>query len=200
MYVEDLITSHDMIRSQISGMVEKAKPVKREYVSDGTIETTFALDMSGGLAQLALPQEIRPLPEIKTITGENEGPTETRQQDRPVPYSGLVLDARGLNAVPAMAPSITDETGQEIYGPAYVSREFAVQNGMAAFETDIDAAKSNPRVAGNPLVVTCLKTKGAMPCDLIISQADGSKIHGTSENLMLLKKCKVVIVLGLTQN
>ena len=41
-----------------------------------------------------------------------------------------IIDAKGLNAKPAMSPKVVDENGQEVYGSAYVSREFAVQQGM----------------------------------------------------------------------
>jgi hypothetical protein len=185
-----------MIGNQLMGMVRLAKPVKREFVSNGMIETTFAIDMTGGLAQLALPKEIKPVPKIKRISDKKENnDLEKRPFGGATPYSGLVFDASGLDGAPAMVPKIVNEAGEVIYGPAFVSREFAVQQGMAAFERDLDTGKANPRVAGNPLTIKCLKVKDNMPCDFVISNADASRIRGISENLMLLRQCKVVIVL-----
>jgi hypothetical protein len=194
-FVSDLVEENQMIRDQLWGMVRQAQAVKREYRSDGTVETTLAMDMKGGFAQLSLPREIKPVPEIKTIPQERQGDKKTTVQGSPAAHTGLILDARGIQAVAAMSPRIVDENGKEIYGPAYASREFAVQQGMAAFQTDIDAAKNNPRVLGNPLTVKCLSAGGKMPCDFVISNADASRIQSVSGNLLLLKQCRVVIVL-----
>jgi hypothetical protein len=194
-FVSDLVEENQMIRDQLWGMVREAQTVKREFRSDGTVETTLALDMKGGFAQLSLPREIKPVPEIKTIPQERDDEKKTTGQSVPVAHTGLILDARGIQAVAAMSPRIVNENGKEIYGPAYASREFAVQQGMAGFETDIDTAKNNPRVLGNPLTVKCLSAGGKMPCDFVISNADASRIQSVSGNLLLLKQCRVVIVL-----
>jgi len=194
-FVSDLVEENQMIRDQLWGMVREAQTVKREFRSDGTVETTLALDMKGGFAQLSLPREIKPVPEIKTISQERDDEKKITGQNAPVAHTGLILDARGIQAVAAMSPRIVNENGKEIYGPAYASREFAVQQGMAGFQTDMDAARNNPRVLGNPLTVKCLSAGGKMPCDFVISNADASRIQSVSGNLLLLKQCRVVIVL-----
>lgn len=194
-FVSDLVEENQMIRDQLWGMVREAQTVKREFRSDGTVETTLALDMKGGFAQLSLPREIKPVPEIKTIFQERDDEKNIMGQNAPVGHTGLILDARGIQAVAAMSPRIVNENGKEIYGPAYASREFAVQQGMAGFQTDMDAAKNDPRVLGNPLTVKCLSAGGKMPCDFVISNADASRIQSVSGNLLLLKQCRVVIVL-----
>ena len=92
------------------------------------------------------------------------------------------------------APKILDERGQEVYGSAYVSREYAVQQGMAGYAKDLTASQTNPRVTDRPLTVKSLKTEGAGQSDLIISNADADMIRGASENLSFLKQCRVMIV------
>ena len=114
----------------------------------------------------------------------------------PEVFSGLVVDARGIGVKPAMAPMILDENGQVVYGPAFVSREYAVQNGMSGYVTDIEAAESDTRVGYYPLTVKGLKTEGPGQCDIVISNSDAAKLRKSSENLMFLKECRVVIVLG----
>jgi hypothetical protein len=113
----------------------------------------------------------------------------------PAIFTGLVVDARGLNARPAMSPKILDERGNEVYGSAYVSREFAVQQGMAGYAKDLTASQTNPRVTNQPLTVKGLKTEGPGQSDLVISNADADTIRSASENLSFLKKCRVMIVL-----
>jgi hypothetical protein len=94
-----------------------------------------------------------------------------------------------------MSPKILDERGQEVYGSAYVSREYAVQQGMAGYAKDLTASQTNPRVTDQPLTVKGLRTEGPGQSNLVISNADADQIRGASENLSFLKKCRVMIVL-----
>jgi hypothetical protein len=196
--VKDLVEKSDMIRVQLQGMVKGAQMVKREYLSDGTVDVTLALKLTGGLTQLALPEYVRQVRDITPISGEPSGGNEPENEPPQAPstvYTGLVLDARGLQGQPAMAPVIVDENGREVYGSAYVSREFAVQHGMAAYDRDLKTAQNNPRVSNQALAVRALRTIGPSGCNFVISNADAWKIQNASENLLFLKKCRVIIVL-----
>ena len=95
---------------------------------------------------------------------------------------------------PAMAPKVLDEKGQEVYGSAFVSREFAVQQGMSGYARDLTAAQSNTRVTNNPLTVKGLRTEGSGRSDIVIRSADAASLRGASEHLSFLKKCRVMIV------
>ncbi|MBW1740799.1 MAG: LPP20 family lipoprotein [Deltaproteobacteria bacterium] len=198
--VKDYMVESDVIRSQVSGMVKGAQIIKKEYLSDGTVEVTLAIKIHGGFAQLILPPDIKQVSEIKTISPstpkEEKGEkTSGSPAITPTIYTGLVVDARGLGGRPAMSPKILDENGQEVYGSAYVSREFAVQQGMTGYARDLSAAQSNPRVTNDPLTVKGLRTEGQGRCDFVISNADAEKIRSASENLSFLKKCRVMVVL-----
>jgi hypothetical protein len=207
--VKNFIVESDVIRTQVEGMVQGAQVIKKEYLSDGTVEVTMAMKLHGGFAQLILPKDIKQVSEIKTIPPSTPAPPEaekvgeipmaTPQPTIPTPapaiYTGLVVDARGLGARPAMSPKVLDESGQEVYGSAYVSREFAVQQGMAGYAKDLPSSQTNPRVTNEPLTVKGLKTEGPGQSDLVISNADAGKIRSASENLSFLKKCRVMIVL-----
>ena len=183
--VRDYAVESDIIRTKVEGMVQGAEVVKQEYLSDGTVEITLAMSLRGGFAQLVLPEEIKPLESVK--------PVPPVEQSSAV-YTGLVVDARGLDARPAMSPKILDENGQEIYGSAYVSREYAVQQGMSGYAKNLEAAKSNQRVTDNPITVKGLRTEGAGRSDIVVSNADASVLRSASESLSFMKKCRVMIV------
>ncbi len=187
--VRDSMVESDVIQSQVRGMVKEARIVKREFLSDGTVEVTIAMDLHGGFAQLMLPRDIKQVPEIKVV------PPRPPKAQAPTIYTGLVVDARGLNARPAMSLKINDENGREVYGSAYVSREFAVQQGMAGYAKDLTASQTNPRVTNEPLTVKALRTEGPGQSDFVISNADAAKTRSDSENLIFLKKCRVMVVL-----
>lgn len=200
--VRDSMVESDLIQSQVNGMVKGTRVVKKEYLSDGTVEVTLAMSLRGGFAQLILPKDIQQVPEIKTIppappTPAQEPMTPEPMTPMPTPsvYTGLVVDAHGINARPAMSPKILDENGQEVYGSGYVSREYAVQQGMTGYAKDLATAQANPRVTNEPLTVKGLRTEGPGKSSLVISNADAAKIRSASENLSFLKKCRVVIVL-----
>ncbi len=199
--VSDLTEDGSMVCNQLEGMVRKAEIVKREYLSNGAVELTLAFNMKGGFAQLALPSDIRPVPQIRTL----KPPAGNEQQsadlspanvgEKSEPYTGLLLDARGLTARPCMSPKILSENGEEVYGPAYVSREFAVQKGMVFYTQDLETGKACPRLGNAPLLVRALRAQGPYRCDFVVSNADAATIQGRSKNLEFLKECKVAIVL-----
>ena len=200
--VRDSMVESDLIRSQVNGMVKGTQVVKKEYLSDGTVEVTLAMSLRGGFSQLILPKDIQQMPEIRTIppappTPSQEPMTPEPMTPMPTPsvYTGLVVDAHGIEARPAMSPKILDENGQEVYGSGYVSREYAVQQGMTGYAKDLATAQANPRVTNEPLVVKGLKTEGPGKSNIVISNADAANIRSASENLSFLKKCRVVIVL-----
>lgn len=186
--VKDFAVESDVIMSKVQGMVRGAQQVKQEYMSDGTVEVTMQVVMQGGFAQLVLPPDIKQVEPVTPVTPTAPAPKSSAL------LTGLVVDARGLNARPAMAPKILDEDGKEVYGSAFVSREYAVQQGMSGYGKDIETAMQNERVTDNPLVVKGIRTEGSGRCDIVISNDDAAGLRDASEHLSFLKKCRVMIV------
>lgn len=197
--VKDFVISSDIIMSQVQGMVKGAQIVHQEYMSDGTVEVTMQMSLMGGFAQLILPMEIKQVESVRPVLPVHKEPLPPiAEPSAPKPvsevFTGMVIDARGINARPAMAPKVLNENGEEVYGSAYVSREFAVQQGMSGYAKDLTAAQSNPRVTNSPLTVKGLRTEGHGRSDIVISNADASRLRSASEHLAFLKKCRVMIV------
>ena len=186
--VKDFTVESDIIRTQVEGVVNGSRVVKQEYMSDGTVEVTVRMPLGGGFSQAVMPKIL-----------------ERKQDPLPAPpampapggtaYTGLVVDARGLQARPAMAPKLLDENGKEVYGSANVDREYAVQQGMSGYARDLTAAQSNARVTNNPFSAKGLRTEGPGRSDIVISNADADKLRAAAENLSFMKKCRVMIVL-----
>ncbi len=189
--VKNYAVENDIIMSRVEGVIRGAKVVNQEYMSDGTVEVTIQMSLNGDLAHLILPKDV---PEGATKPTDREAMPTPFAKPKSTVYTGLVVDARGLNAKPAMSPKILDENGQEVYGSAYVSREFAVQQGMSGYAKDMEIARKNQRVTDNPMAVKGIKTSGAGRSDIIISNADAAILKNASENLSFMKKCRVMIV------
>jgi hypothetical protein len=196
--VWDIASKNDRVMAKVEDIIKGSKVYKQAYLSDGTVKITLQMNMFGGFAQLILPEEIKQIETIKTVSGGKETSPESDSVSPPVMaakrHTGLVVDARGTQALPAVVPVIVDENGKEVYGPAFVSREFAVQQGLSRYMTDIESARKSPVVGGNPLLVKGLCVEGNDRTRVVISNADASRLLSISDNLSFLKRCRVVIV------
>ena len=195
--VIDIVENFPSIMIQLKDMAHKAPEVEtmRKLQYDGTVEVWLQMSLGGGFSQLILPPEIRQIEPIKQVLKPNR-PTQLRIRSRSSEiFSGMVVDARGLEAVPVLAPIILDENLDEVFGPAFVSREYAVQHGVIRYTTDLWQAKFHPRVSDNPLIVKALKVLSPGRCDFMISNADAAKLRSASEHLLFMRECRVVIVL-----
>jgi hypothetical protein len=195
--VKDFTVESDVINAQVEGLVKGAKVVNQEYMSDGTVEVTVRMPLSGNFSQVIIPKALDRRREMAPPVIPPAAPEAPAQEG--VVYTGMVIDARGLQARPAMAPKVLDENGKEVYGSMNVEREYAVQQGMSGYARDLTAAQSNPRVTNpppsNPLTVKGIKTEGPGKSDIIISNVDAQKIRDASDKMTFLKKCQVMIVL-----
>ena len=195
--VIDIVENYPPIMSKLREMTNQAPEVDslRRHLYDGTVEVWSEMKLNGGFSQLILPPEIRQIESIKQVMpGKNTTQLRTDSRSSQI-YTGMVVDARGLKAIPVIAPRILDENLEEVFGPTYASREFAVQKGVARYTTNIGQAKFDPRVSDNPIVVKALKTIWPRRSDFIISNSDAAKLRSASEHLLFLRECRVIIVL-----
>lgn len=192
--MEDLAARDPQLLVKAREMVYESREVEdlRRLGDDGTLTVYLQFPLHGGFSQLVLPREIVHVDSITKVMPGKNAPVETTDPDA---YTGLVVDARNIGTQPALVPRIVDENGRDVYGPAFASREFAVQKGMSAYETDFDAAAENPRIGDAPLIVKGLRTEGAGRCNIVIANADAARIRKSSDHLIFLRQCRVVIVL-----
>ena len=198
--VRDFMVESDVINTQVNGLVKGAVIAHQEYMSDGTVEVKLRMPLYGDLPRIVVSKQkyIAPPAPVAPAPPAPAAPAPVvaaPAAPAPVAYSGLVVDARGISARPAMSPRIYDEDGKEVYGSANVDREYAVQQGMSGYARDLTAAQSNQRVTANPITVKALRNAGAGRSDVIISNADAQQIRASAENASFMKKCRVMIVL-----
>ena len=185
--VENFMTTSDVIRAEVSGIIQGAMIMDKKYMSDGSVEITVGMKLTGALADALLPKAPATPPVL--MTPPAGAPAVTGQL-----YTGLIIDARGLNVKPAMAPKVLNEDGKEVYGSAWINRDYAVREGMVGYMKDRDAAQSNPRVTDKPLMVKAVKVSGDARVDTVISNTDALMLQSASQNLTMLQKCRVIIL------
>jgi hypothetical protein len=189
--VANAMIESDIVTTKVSGIVRNFRVVDTRYMSTGDVEVDVEIPLSGILADALLPQQWSTMTPGQGFPGFQPG---MLPQQSGV-FTGLIIDARGLNARPAMAPKILNEQGNEVYGSGYVSREYAVQIGVVGYEKDINRAKSDERVKDNAAVVKALRVSGTNQADVVISNADAANIQAAGKNLNFMEQCKVMFIL-----
>ena len=180
--VDDVISTK--VRGFIRGARQNGDP---KYLSDTSVEVEYSVPMSG-ISDIMLP----PLTVPAAAPGEAAAaPTSPTAGG----ITGVIIDARGLKARPAMAPRILDQNGNAVYGPGTYSREYAVTNGVAGYSKSLEAAQKDARVMGNPLIIKGVATTGTNRTDISVSNADVSKIDSANRSYSVLKDCRVLILL-----
>jgi hypothetical protein len=200
--VENFITTSDVIKTEVSGFVQGAQIMKKQVNADGSVEVMVGVRLTGDLANLLLPKStgggspiLPPSGRSFTAQPREPAPVQPGQAPTAVAFTGLIVDARGTGVRPAMVPKIRNEEGREVYGSAFVNRQYAVEQGMVGYLKDVGAAQANPRVTDRPLLVKALKTDGPNRTDLVISNSDAQVLHGMKEHLSFLEKARVMVVL-----
>ena len=183
----------DVISTKVQGFIRGARPVGQpKYLSDTSVEMEYSVPMSG-ISDIVLPPVTVPL--ATSPAANNQGATPATNTTQAGGVTGIIIDARGLKARPAMAPRILDQNGNAIYGPGKYSRKYAVENGVAGYSKTLEAAQQDQRVVGNPMVVKGVGTSGTNRTDITISNADVSKIDTANRNYKVLNDCRVLILI-----
>ena len=189
---------NDKINTLAEGIVRNAHIVKgsEKYLDDGSVEVT---------CEVMLDDNFQTVPGFSSVLMKDMDfdeeypivPQATYKLSEIVKdevYTGLIIDCTGVSLVPALAPKIYSASGKEVYGSSMVSQSYATQQGMIGYDKKINNAKSNPRVAKNPLVVKATGVKGTNKADIVISDADAAKIENAAKQLKFLGECRVIAI------
>ena len=198
--IGDRLTADPIFRDGLTTLARNAPITHQAYLSDGTVEIELTMPLTGGFAQYVLPEEIRQVDAVTTMRPDQ--PSGSADAAAPANgtdsghYTGLIIEATGIGAVPSLVPVVVDESGETVYGPAFVSREFAVSRGMCGFATALEAARSDDkRVGERPMIIKAIRTNATGDTDLVVSSADAARLRSSVVHLNFLKACRVVIVM-----
>ena len=260
--VENFMTKSDIIRTRVDGILRGAMPVKKQYLSDGSVEVTVVMRMKGEFLNAVVPETfgsatlppppLRPAPSVQYPSPAKPEPVPPAPVKRPEPpriepakppqvpqqpekrpeppkmtqpqqpqpekkpeppqqppvvvpdpstvqfrggkATGIVIDGRGLGLRPALLPKIVDPQGQEIYVGQVVPRTNAVEQGVAGYAKDVNAAANNFRVTDNPAVIRGVRASGAARTDIVLSQTDSQVLRDLGKKGDFLQFCRVIIV------
>lgn len=212
--IENAIIRDDVIFNRVQGVVRNFKVIDIRYMSTGDVEVDVEMPIVGALSDLLLPKKFgggkflkitqplcpccgQPWPEGKPVPEGTQliMPTSNSNVTAAEKYTGLIVDARGLNVQPAMSPKIFDENMEEIYGELFINRMYAVEIGVVGYAKDSEAAKQDERVRNNPFTIKALKAHGTNNSDVIISNSDALMIHAIAEKFNFFQRCRVIFLI-----
>ena len=189
--VETLANSDPLFMAKIQELIKQAPVVKQFYLSDGTVTIILELSLSGAFYQLVMPHEVE---QIDIVTPVNlSAQREGKRPDESI-WTGLVIDAYGLTLNPALVPRIVDERGDRIYGPEFISRDFAVRWGGCGYISALDPSVKTDRIGSHPMIVRGIRVKGPERTDIVISTADASRIRAAAEHVFFMREGRVVVL------
>lgn len=196
--MKDGAIESDKINTLAEGIVRNAHIVKgsEKHFDDGSVEVT---------CEVMLDDNFQTVPGFSSVLMKDMDfdeeypivPQATYKLSDLVKdevYTGLIIDCTGVTLVPALAPKIYSASGKEVYGSSMVSQSYATQQGLIGYDKKIENAKSNPRVAENPLIVKATGVKGTNKADILISDADAAKIENAAKQLKFLGECRVIAI------
>ncbi len=164
----------DAIKTRVEGLLRGYRVGDKRYFSDGGVEVDIEVPVAL-LTEVFDPEPIQVLAGLK-VEGEKTN-------------TGLVIDARGLKVIPALAPRLLDDAGKALYSVDSLSPEARKVSGVASYVQTLDEAKKSQKAGDKPLVLKATKANGT---DLQLNSADALKLLAT--NAGFLAEGRVVIV------
>jgi len=191
------------LAARVRGAVQNS-PLERPAVFADSGEIKVTESLRGKLAELILPTTIQfqsgiapkmPTSMEQSMSFEASEPEHVGSGAGTGGFTGVIVDARGLKVTPALAPVIYGQDGQGAYGAFLVSRQSAIDKGVAAYAETTDPQVLRERVGERPLTVKALSAYGSWRTDLIISTPMARLVRAVMRSGEAVNDCRVVIVL-----
>jgi|GEM_PF-507760 len=188
------MAADDNVRTKVEGFVKGFRFGEPHYMDDLTIEMFVELPLDG-IGEIVLPSAVAAKPSVTAWSFGADGKGSAPTGLKSTVYTGLVVDARGLGVLPALAPRILEGGGKELYGTANVEQSWAAKHGLAGYAKTVEGAMAlKDRVGDNPCVLKAVSASGAAKTDLVVGAEDALLLKGAAQNLKFLAEARVVFV------
>ncbi len=199
--VQDLTIASDTIRTKVSGLLQGAKVTEERYNMDGSYEVKIALPLygkTGSVASVVLPAvapaQRMPIPAPRVNMIPEAKQAEVVQNG----YTGIIIDATGLDLQATFSPAIYDTNERVIYGMANIDPDFAIDHGMVSYAKSVEGARALARIGSDPLVLKAVAVRGGKNStnnvNVVVTPEDGDVILLANAKSGMLDKCAVVFV------
>ena len=202
--VENMMVTSDIIRTQVSAVIQGARIVDEYSLDNNGYSVTLEVPLFGvnSIAGAVLER-----PSVRERYIEPDRIYVPERRDRPIrdntgtsaapaprgkaigDYTGLIVDCRGLGLKPAMSPVIKNEGGESIYGYKNLDYDEVIENGMAGYAYTMKEAK---RAGSNPLIVRAIALDGS--ANPVLAAEDARRVLIENGATGFLDKTRVVFL------
>ena len=199
-YLKDEKLHNSQLGAKVNSTIKGSREVSTIYTKfdDGSILATVTLEIQmkgeNGLANAVLPEIEFPItdqyePEVKPKP-------EPEAKPKPEPeYTGLIIDARGFNIKPMMAPRIFTFNNKLVYGYKDINQEVIIKYGTVGYHRDLEKAEGDTRVGKVPLIIEAIDTLNKNGVDPVVSREDARRIYIADNISGFLKSLSVIILI-----
>ena len=201
--VINFVTTSDVVKSRVSGLIKGAVIVEEQTAPDGSYRVVMSVPMYGtqGLSSAILPalrENTPPAPPPPVISATITAEIRAQVQTRGTGYTGVIVDASGMGLKPSFSPVIYDTSGRAIYGVSNINYDQAIERGMVGYASSLSSAQTLPRIGGSPIVVRAVQVRGGNnstnPVNVVVSVDDGDRILAANAQSQMLMNGSVVFV------
>jgi hypothetical protein len=112
-------------------------------------------------------------------------------------YTGLIIDARGLDLNRSMSPAIRRRDGTVVWNGGEASPDYVISEGIVTYAATMQQALDQQRAGARPLVVKAVaRHETPFPSDPYIDDADAESLLKAAQRDTFLKKYRVIFVIG----
>jgi hypothetical protein len=205
MLVRDFLLTNTQLNDQVSNLLTEYRILKQNYLTDGSTEYVYNLSLTNKIMLYILPKTssvklVVPMlcpycgqewPEGKAVHPDIE---LVPKQIESIAYTGIIIDCRGFNLKPCLFPKIYNDALEEIYSVNFADQNLIIDQGLVLYT--MQDLYNDPRIGQNPLRIKATDVIGSSRTDIKVAQSDAKRIHGSKNNLNLLRECRLAIIFG----
>jgi hypothetical protein len=187
LFLKDLLGRNDVLSAKFEAVLKDYKIIN-ENEENNLFRVKIGINFYGetGFAPVILPMIIKEL----TLNDQ----VFSSQEIKPLAaeYTGLIIDAGGLDYKPVLFPSIFEEKGNSVFRGARTENEIVINQGICDYFTSLENAVKTGRAGRNPLVVKAnnLNDKGS----IVLSTKDAKYILSGDITSKFLENYRLIIV------
>jgi hypothetical protein len=173
--VGDLLDAQDAVADSVDGNLALWEVREARYHSGGAVELDAALALHAWLRPAAVAM------------------ARGRERAAGAGPTGLLIDARGVEVAPVVAPALLSADGRALYDGASLTTLAATQRLPAVWVRDPADPAAVLRVGASPLVV---RPQSVRDGALVLTAADAARLDEATVSADLLLRGAVAVVVG----
>ncbi len=185
----DVVRRNEAVLGLFDFILQHPKVISSKFTTSGEMENLYEIGVKEIVYDELIPAEVGRMfyHNVFLDTASRFGANGFK-----MPYTGLLIDARGIGFVPSFYPKVISEGGRLIYGVECVFAHSIKKEGFVGYTYNTFGHSVLQRVGVNPLRIIPVKASG---CNLVISEEDALTILSSPVLAKWIKDCRILIVI-----